>query len=222
MIHAARASTASARAPLPTCHFLIGSAAIKNARNSPENNALHFSNRLKTANCSARFSRVLHPENHESPVAGHGSRFTTHQSRLTNHAFPIATQILDIELTHSQQTRKHFLIATFSALCSPAPRLTYHSPLNTHDCPTPFLFNTNKAHKIIILVRALLKTKEKQFSIPYKFASRHIADLDLVPGRKNAPHFQRARNAACLAVLVVLSCPAASGPNWFAWLGMGA
>jgi hypothetical protein len=171
MVHAARASTASARGPLSARDFLIGSAAIKNARNSPENNALHFSNRLKTANCSARFSRVLHPENHESPVAGHGSRFTPHQSLFTNHAF---------------------------------------------------LFDTNNANKIIILVRALLKTKEKQFSIRYKFASRHIANLDLVPGRKNAPHFRRARNAACLAVLVVLSCPAASGPNWFAWLGMGA
>jgi len=59
MVYAARASTASAPAPLSTRHFLIGHAAIKNARNSPENNALHFSNRLKTAICSARFSRVL-------------------------------------------------------------------------------------------------------------------------------------------------------------------
>ena len=59
MVHAARASTASAPAPLSTRHFLIGHAAIKNARNSPENNVLHFSNRLKTAICSARFSRVL-------------------------------------------------------------------------------------------------------------------------------------------------------------------
>ena len=89
MVHAARASTASAPAPLPTRHFLIGHSAIKNARNSPENNALHFSNRLKTANCSARFSRVLRPQNHDSPVAGHESRIhhspiTTHQSRISN------------------------------------------------------------------------------------------------------------------------------------------
>jgi hypothetical protein len=124
--------------------------------------------------------------------------------------------------------RKHFLIASFSAISAPArrggpaPHLTHHSSPITYHGLSSFLFDTNKPHKIIILVRALLKTKEKQFSIPFKFASRHIADLDLVPGRKNAPHFQRARNAACLAVLVVLSCPAASGPNWFAWLGMGA
>jgi hypothetical protein len=66
MVHAARASTASARGPLPTRRFLIGCAAIKNARNSPETNALHFSNRLKTAICSARFSQVLRSNNHDS------------------------------------------------------------------------------------------------------------------------------------------------------------
>jgi hypothetical protein len=223
VVHAARAYTAGTPAPLPARYFLIGCAAIKNARNSPETNALHFSNRLKTANCSARFSRVLRSQNHESPVAPHGSPFTTYQSRLANHAVLIASrQILRIKLTRSQQTRKHFLIASFSAASPPAPRLTHHSPLITHHRSTPFLFATNKPHKIIILMRALLKTKEKRFSIQYKFASRDIANLALVPGRKNVPHFQRARNATCLAVLVVLSCPAASGPNWFAWLGMGA
>jgi hypothetical protein len=53
-------------APLPTRQFLIGCAAIKNTRNSPEYNALHFSNRLKTAICSARFSQVLRSNNHDS------------------------------------------------------------------------------------------------------------------------------------------------------------
>ena len=91
MVHAARASTASARAPLPTRQFLIPRSGIKNARNSPETNPLHFSNRLKTANRSARFSRVLRPQNHDSPVARHGSRFSTDESRLTNHAFLIAS-----------------------------------------------------------------------------------------------------------------------------------
>jgi hypothetical protein len=149
-------------------HFLTGRAAIKNARKSPENNALHFSNRLKTAICSARFSQVLRSKNRESPVTHGASRFTNHQSLLTNHAFLIASrQILKIELAHSQQMRKHFLIATFSRIS--APHLTnHHSPVAT------FLFNTNKAHRIIILVRALMKTKEKQFSIQYKFALRDI------------------------------------------------
>jgi hypothetical protein len=79
-------------APLPTRHFLIGRTAIKNARNSPENNALDFSNRLKTANCSARFSQVLRSKHQRSPVAHHASRFTAHQSRLTNHPFLIASE----------------------------------------------------------------------------------------------------------------------------------
>jgi hypothetical protein len=91
MVHAAHASTASTPPPLPTHHFLI-LRGINTARNSPETNALNFSNRLKTANCSARFSRVLRPQNHESPVAGHGSRFTTHRSLLTNHVFLIASR----------------------------------------------------------------------------------------------------------------------------------
>jgi hypothetical protein len=106
---AVRASTASAPAPLHIRHFLIGCAPIKNARNSTENNALNFSNRLKNACFGARFSQVLRPGHH-------GSRFTNHQSLLTNHAFLIVTQLLDIELTRSQQTRQHFLIATFPAV----------------------------------------------------------------------------------------------------------
>jgi hypothetical protein len=92
MVDAARTSIASARGPLPTRQFLIGRTAIKNARNSPENNALNFSNRLKTANCSARFSRVLRAKHQRSPVAHHASRFTTHQSLLSDRAFLIASE----------------------------------------------------------------------------------------------------------------------------------
>src|SRR5580693_1935925 len=64
----------TAPAPLPSRHFLLPRSGIKNARNSPENNALNFSNRLKTANCSARFSRVLRSRIHHSPVTHHVSR----------------------------------------------------------------------------------------------------------------------------------------------------
>jgi hypothetical protein len=71
----------TAPAPLPTRHFLIGYAAIKNARNCLENNALHFSNRLKTANCSARFSRVLRSNNHDS------RHFYSIQIKLTKSRF---------------------------------------------------------------------------------------------------------------------------------------
>jgi hypothetical protein len=81
-------------APDPALHapFSNRLRAIKNARNSPETNALNFSNRLKTAICGARFSQVLCSNNHESRLARHGSRFTTHQSLLTNHAFLIASE----------------------------------------------------------------------------------------------------------------------------------
>src|SRR5271155_1999440 len=84
MVQAARTATPSAPAPIPTRHFLIGYAAIKNARNSPESNALHFSNRLKRACLRAPSSRVLRPKNHESPVAD-----TARASPLTNHYSPI-------------------------------------------------------------------------------------------------------------------------------------
>jgi hypothetical protein len=66
------AQSASAR-----CAILIGSAAIKIARNSPENNALNFSNRSKRACLCAPFSHV--------------SRATKHQSHFTTPAFLIAT-----------------------------------------------------------------------------------------------------------------------------------
>jgi len=141
MVHAARASTASAPAPLSTRQFLIGHAAIRNARNSPENNALDFSNRLKTANCSARFSPVLRSRNHQSRIAGHASPSANHQSLLTNHAF---------------------------------------------------LFNTNKPHRSTILMRPLLKTKEKQFSIQYKSALRDIGlPTEAAPSLSLRPELNR-------------------------------
>jgi hypothetical protein len=168
------------------------------------------------------------------------------------------------------------LIATkFDVFCgvanakAPAPHLTHHSSLITHLCLTPFLFDTNKTHRIIILVRALMKTKEKQFSIRYKFAHRGTATLAcpertrrgcalrfLVRALRHpeqnkcaqaclrqagkiayatgaarhespitthqSPITTQYANAACLGLPVMLSCPAASGPNWFARLGMGA
>jgi hypothetical protein len=133
------------------------------------------------------------------------------------HFLIASRQILKIKLTPSQQTKKHFLIASFSAISAPAPHLTNHDSRITS-----FLFNTNKAHKIIIPPSALLKTKEKQFSIQYKFALREIRRVFPLAGMKNVRNFRCYNNAACLAVPAVLSCPAASGPKWFARLGMGA
>src|SRR5271155_5066614 len=89
-------------------------------------------------------------------------------------------------MTENKQQRP-ILIASFSAIsaparrCGPALHLAQRSSLIAHHCPTPFLFDTNKAHKISILTKALLKTKEKQFSIRYKFAHRGTATLGCAP-----------------------------------------
>jgi hypothetical protein len=62
------------------------------------------------------------PADHDSRGTYHSSRLANHQSLSTSHAFLIATRpLLEIELTHSQQTRKYFLIANFSAISAPAP-----------------------------------------------------------------------------------------------------
>jgi seryl-tRNA synthetase len=87
----------------------------------------------------------------------------------TRHFLIASRQILKIELTRSEQMRKHFLIASFSAIS--APHLTnHHSPIAT------FLFDTNGIHRIIIL----MKTKEKRLSIRYKFALRFTAHQSLL------------------------------------------
>src|SRR5579863_1508210 len=72
--------------------------------------------------------------------------------------------------------KNHFLIASFSGGFAPARRggPAPHHPTHRHSPIAPFLFNTNKPSKITTLSRALLKTKEKQFSIQYKFALRGI------------------------------------------------
>src|SRR5271154_2696266 len=77
-------------------------------------------------------------------------------------AFLIGTAIrLKSDLTHSQQTRKHFLIGTIRPTLTSAPLFTHHlSPIPPHFL-TSFLFDTNKPHKIIILVSVPMKTKEK-------------------------------------------------------------
>jgi hypothetical protein len=90
--------------------------------------------------------------------------------------FLIATvPLLEFALTSPQQTRKHFLIASLSAISAPAhpgrpaPQQTHHPSLITRHCLTSFLFDTNKTRRIIILMSALMKTKEKEFSVRYKF-----------------------------------------------------
>ena len=123
-----------------------------------------------------------------SPTTKLDSRFTNHQSQFTLYSplvvrhcrFLIGSRpLLEFKLTRSQQTRKLLLIATFSAISAPAPRLANHDPR----IGPPFLFDTNKPHKIIILTRTPLKTKEKRFSIRYKLAPRGTG----LPPRRACP-----------------------------------
>jgi hypothetical protein len=85
------------------CDFLIDITAVRNDRNSSKNTTITFSNRLRIASLRSYFAPLASLlSSHFSPVAG----------------FLIATQVLEIGLTHSQQMRRLFLIATISALCS--------------------------------------------------------------------------------------------------------
>jgi hypothetical protein len=89
-----------------------------------------------------------------------------------------------------------------------APRLTHHDA-----GIMSFLFAKNGIHKIIIL----MKTKERRLSIRYKLTSRDIGDDAFVHGNKSIRNFHPYRNATCLGLLVVLTCPAAWGQiGWWA------
>jgi hypothetical protein len=117
------------------------------------------------------FAPTSHPTNHDSRVTYHASLFTNCQSLLTNHAFLIASrQLLEIELTHSQQTRKYFLIASFSAISAFAPQL--------NDGRREFLIATDQTEKIA----NHMKLNEKRFSNRNKLVLRDITDLPVSPG----------------------------------------
>ena len=131
----AAACASSTRGP-HTRRLLINYSAIRNACKFHEYNALTFSIRLKFACCRALSSLREPPvTNHEAFLASSHARFSP---------LLIATQILEIKPTRSRQTRKHFLIATFSVNWASAPHLTHHSPLITHHCLRSFLFDTNE------------------------------------------------------------------------------
>src|SRR5271169_1676111 len=146
------ASKGSSATPPSTRHFLIVSAKLLETELTP---SVPSPNAFRIANiCPTFFS--------PAPLR----------------AFLIGTAIrLKSDLTHSQQTRKHFLIGTIGPTLAPAPLCTHHSSLITPHCLTPFLFDTNKPHKIIILVSVPMKTKEKPLSIQYKFAVRGTCNL---------------------------------------------
>ena len=131
-----------------------------------------FPNRYKFGCLRARCSRFLHSTNHQP-------------HRATQPFLIAGEKILKTELTPSVPTPNAFLIAGVCATFSPAaaPLFTHHLSLITYHCLThhrltSFLFDTNKPHKIIILMRTLMKTKENRFSIRYKFALRAAGAAD--------------------------------------------
>ena len=260
MVHAARASVNRAVArfiPRPARRRRDGSAASKGSATAPPS----------TRHLLIAGEKILKTELTPSVptpnaflIAGVCATFSPAPLRALLIGTPIR---LEIDLTHSQQTRKHFLIGTIRPTFTSAPLFTHHSSLITRHCLThhrltSFLFDTNKPHKIIILASLPMKTKEKQFSIRYKWSLRGTgnpacalrfsvrdlrrhpqkikdarAGLPVPPAPRIANHQSpitnhespittQGTNAPCLAVLVVLTSPAASGPNWFARLGMGA
>jgi len=147
MLHAASASVnrATARFILrPARRRRDGSAASKGGSASPPSpiQSLAKHNRKPVQLAENKHQR---PESIASFCRNFAPGAPPHQSLLTTHGFLIASrQLLENELTRSPQTRKHFLIATFSGLSAPAPQLTHHSPLITNHCPTPFLIDTNE------------------------------------------------------------------------------
>jgi hypothetical protein len=123
-------------------------------------------------------SLLARPKSGIVPRLSPPSRFTTHRSLLTTHAFLIGTAIrLEFDLTPSAPIQNAFLIGTIHPTLTPAPLFTHYKSLTTRHCLTPFLFDTNKPHKIIILASRPLKTKEKQLSIRYKWSLGSIGNL---------------------------------------------
>jgi hypothetical protein len=87
------------------------------------------------------------------------------------------TKLLEIGLTPSAPAQNTFLIATICPTFTPTPLFTHHSSLIPRHRRTPFLIDTNKPHKIIILLSLPIKTKQKQLSNRYKFALRGTGNL---------------------------------------------
>ena len=142
-------------------HLLISSAPTTNDRNSSAINAQRLSNRSKLGCLCARCSRFFRSTNHQphrptrhfliagekilkteltpsvpSPnallIAGDFPSFSPATPRISNRY----TKLLEIELSCSQQTRKHFLIATICPVFALARQLTAH---HSHPASRAFL-----------------------------------------------------------------------------------
>src|SRR5271170_5040605 len=144
-------------------------------------------------------------------------------------------------MTENKQQRP-ILIASFSAISAPArrggpaPHLAQRSSLVTHHCLTPFLFDTN----VPIVAQPLspaLSVREGAVLLGFGFGrcgihtktNAHRQDClcyrchaGRITNHYSPITTHESRLTACLAVPVMLSCPAASRPKWFAWFGSGA
>ena len=98
------------------------------------------------------------------------SRIRTSRN-VNRHKLQLESSVTSRKQTTAPNSNQHKFCPK-SAPALRAPAVTTHQPPTT-----PFLFDTNKTHRIIIPPRALLKTKDKQFSIRYKFASRRAARM---------------------------------------------
>jgi hypothetical protein len=140
----------------PLTRILIGSAAIKIARNPTDYNAKPFTNRPKKACFRAPFARVL--------------RSTSRHSRVTTPAFLIATEEIRNSsnlLTTNQTTfsnRYSFsLFGAFSAsrLAPIPPRHScISSPRNRHVCPRPLRWHGDSLRAIFLPQQPLMPLGE--------------------------------------------------------------
>jgi hypothetical protein len=162
MVKAARAT-----APPSSHHFLTGRTAIRIARNSPESNARGFSHRPKRACFGAHFAA------HNSPLATQKSAIASAHPLFS--PLLVATQRFEIKLTRSQQTRKHFLIATIFGNFAPALYFT-----NRGSRIAPFLFDTNeRMRKNLTYLQPtrkqfLFDTSARSFAYPAAFRDSPI------------------------------------------------
>ena len=179
----------------PITHLQIGSAPIRNDRNSSAINARRFSNRYKFGCFRARCSRFLHSTSHKphratQPFLIAGEKIL--KTELTPsvpipNAFLIAgvcpafspaaaprisnryTKLLEIELTRSQQTRKHFLIAT---IC---PTFFSPAPLRALLIGTPRRLEIDLTHSQQTRKHFLIGTICPTFSSPAPLLTHHLS-----------------------------------------------
>jgi len=237
MVHAARASTPRATtppsprrskithrqlvSPLPTIsnrHKMQLESSVTSRKQTTAPN----SNRHKFCPKPAPSLRPPAATTHASPLTAPKSATVSSIPLFPN--FLIASrQLLEIEPAHSQQTRKHFLIVSFSAISASAPHRK--NPVRiflTATGPDSEICQPHGSKRETIFLPQHGKPSSDRPARRRRAVATGAAHCESPITTHQSPITTHYTNAACLALLVVLTCPAASGPNWFAWLGMGA